>query len=291
MIRRLSNTVHSFLMIGQSNMAGRGFLNDVVPIHDEGIKMLRNGRWQVMAEPINYDRPFSGVGPAASFAQAWRKLNPDEEIGLIPCADGGSSLNEWMPGGALFDHAIMQAKLAQRISKIDGILWHQGETDCPDECVAVYEDKLEHILAALRAELSLHSIPLLIGGLGDYLPDCAAHDYYSNAPRLTEHLKHFAVTHENCYFVTAAKLSCNPDMLHFNARSQRIFGFRYFIAFAERRSVMEPLNNEAEVLERGNNCICQSTEEKITALKKQLETGRITKQEYDLRIDKLISTM
>ena len=54
---------------------------------------------------------------------------------------------------------------------------------------------------------------------------------------------------------------------------------------------MEPLNNEAEVLERGNNCICQSTEEKITALKKQLETGRITKQEYDLRIDKLISTM
>lgn len=44
--------VHSFLLIGQSNMAGRGFLDEVPPIHDERIKMLRNGRWQVMAEPI-----------------------------------------------------------------------------------------------------------------------------------------------------------------------------------------------------------------------------------------------
>lgn len=44
-------------MLGQSNMAGRGFLHEVDPIYNEKIKMLRNGQWQMMTEPINYDRP------------------------------------------------------------------------------------------------------------------------------------------------------------------------------------------------------------------------------------------
>ena len=30
--------VHSFLLAGQSNMAGRGFLNEVPPIHKESAK-------------------------------------------------------------------------------------------------------------------------------------------------------------------------------------------------------------------------------------------------------------
>lgn len=283
--------VHSFLMIGQSNMAGRGFLNDVPPIQDDGIKMLRNGRWQVMSEPVNYDRPFSGVGPAASFAWAWRRKHPEEEIGLIPCADGGSSLNEWMPGEALFDHAVMQAKLARRISRIDGILWHQGETDCPEACIAVYEEKLETMLAALRETLDLPDVPFLMGGLGDYLPDCAAHDYYANAPMLTERLKHFAAVHEHCFFVTAAGLSCNPDMLHFNAKSQRIFGLRYFAAFDERRSVTEPLTGEETVFAILSGEERKSPGKTMAALRKQLQNGDISMQEYDVLMDALIRTL
>ena len=79
--------IPSFLMIGQSNIAGRGFPKDVASIYDEHIKMLRNGRWQTMVEPINYDRPNAGIGFSASFAATWRLKNESEEIGLIPCAD------------------------------------------------------------------------------------------------------------------------------------------------------------------------------------------------------------
>ena len=53
--------IKSFLMIGQSNMAGRGFIHEVPPIYNERIQMLRNGRWQMMTEPINYDCPASGI--------------------------------------------------------------------------------------------------------------------------------------------------------------------------------------------------------------------------------------
>ena len=78
----------SVLLIGQSNMAGRGFLHEVKPIYNENILMLRNGRWQMMAEPIHFDRSVAGIGPAASFAQAWCNANKNEQVGLIPCAEG-----------------------------------------------------------------------------------------------------------------------------------------------------------------------------------------------------------
>ena len=79
-------------MIGQSNMAGRGFLSDVPAIYNENIQMLRNGRWQMMAEPVNYDKPVAGVSLAGSFAAMWAMEHPCEKIGLIPCAEGGSSI-------------------------------------------------------------------------------------------------------------------------------------------------------------------------------------------------------
>lgn len=67
-------------MLGQSNMAGRGFLNEVDPIYNEKIKMLRNGQWQMMTEPINYDRPVSGVGLAASLQMHGQKLIPMKKL-------------------------------------------------------------------------------------------------------------------------------------------------------------------------------------------------------------------
>src|SRR5690625_3095357 len=44
---------HSFLLVGQSNMAGRGFLKEVPIICNEHINVMRNGRWQIMMQPIN----------------------------------------------------------------------------------------------------------------------------------------------------------------------------------------------------------------------------------------------
>lgn len=45
--------IHAFLMVGQSNMAGRGIASEVEPIQNRHIKVLRNGRWLPMYVPVN----------------------------------------------------------------------------------------------------------------------------------------------------------------------------------------------------------------------------------------------
>ena len=44
-------------------------------------------------------------------------------------AEGGSSIDEWNKEGALFRHAVSEAKFAMGNSELIAILWHQGESD------------------------------------------------------------------------------------------------------------------------------------------------------------------
>jgi len=240
-------------MVGQSNIAGRGFLNDVAHIYDEHIKMLRNGRWQTMIEPINYDRPNAGIGLAASFAASWCLKNESDDIGLIPCADGGTSLDDWAIDGVLFEHAISQAKLAQKTSRLDGILWHQGENDSTQDNANRYGEKFSLIVNSFRSELNLPKLPIIIGGLGDFLTEGQYSIYFSAYQTVNRALQAFAETHPNCYFVTALGLTSNPDFIHIDAASQRIFGIRYFEAFYKQVQIVEPLIDENETLELINN--------------------------------------
>ena len=241
--------INSFLMAGQSNMAGRGYLKDVKQIYDEKIKMLVNGRWQTMTEPINFDRPTSGIGLAASFAGAWRLENDQEEIGLIPCADGGTTLDDWTVGSVLFENAVFQAKLAKRISKLSGILWHQGESDSFGGLSAHYYDKLSIIVDAFRSELDAPDIPFIMGGLGDFLSSGRYGKYFTEYNQVNYALQKFAETKPNCYFVTANGLTANEDGLHFDAVSQRRFGIRYFESLLGKKNILTPLASENELIE------------------------------------------
>lgn len=241
--------IHSFLMIGQSNMAGRGFLNDVPPIHDEKIKMLRNGRWQIMAEPINFDRPTSGISLAASFASSWRLFhNQEDDIGLIPCADGGTSLDDWSIDGPLFQNAVFQAKAAQQISTLSGILWHQGENDSYRQNYKSYIEKLSLIIKTLREELNVPDIPLIVGGLGDFLKDGVYGEYFVEYNEVNEALMQFAKDHDHSYFVTAKGLTANSDNIHFDAVSLRKFGLRYFKAFEQKTDILGAVAGEEQII-------------------------------------------
>lgn len=279
--------IHSFLMIGQSNMAGRGFLQEVSPIHDEKIKMLRNGRWQTMSEPINCDRSTSGISLAASFASSWRLFhNQEDDIALIPCADGGTSLDDWNIEGPLFQNAVFQAKAAQKISTLSGILWHQGENDSNGKKHQSYIEKFALLIKTLREELHVPHIPLIVGGLGDFLQDGMYGRYFNEHNEVNKALLEFAQNHDDCYFASAEGLTANPDNIHFDAVSQRKFGIRYFKAFQQKAHILGTVKDEDQIIEQINNRPLTKNE-KSELLQYQFAMGTINADEFQIQFAEL----
>lgn len=279
----MKDIIYSFLMIGQSNMAGRGFLDDVKPIFNQNINVLVNGRWQVMWEPINKDRPTSGIGPGASFAAAWYSKNPGKQIGLIACAEGGSSLEDWSEGGTLFENAIFQTKLARRTSQLQGIIWHQGENDSFAGRSADYGSRLSKMIAAFRKQVGDPGIPFIVGGLGDYLSNGRYGQYFTEYPLVNQALIDTGIQTPNCFFVTASELTANPDGLHFDASSQRRFGLRYFDAFESGRHILQPGPDEEQRLEAIYNRKL-TTAEQIALLEINFGSGKISLAEYEKQL-------
>ena len=278
--------IKSFLMLGQSNMAGRGFIDEVPPIYNERIQMLRNGQWQMMTEPINYDRPVSGVSLAGSFADAWCRENQEDTIGLIPCAEGGSSLDDWAIDKVLFKHAISEAKFAMQTSELVGILWHQGESDSFNGNYKVYYEKLLVIIETLRKELNTPDIPLIIGGLPDFLGKEGFGKNCTEYALVNKELEKFAFEQDNCYFVTAVGLTSNPDGIHIDAVSQRKFGLRYFEAFSKKQHILEQLINENELLELRYSRTYTKTE-KMYINSMDFALGKISYDEFMAQVMKI----
>ena len=227
-----SKKINAFLMIGQSNMAGRGDIGDVTPISNPDCFMLRMGRWQPMSEPVNPDRGIftgkykSGISLAASFADGYAKMT-GEAAGLIPCADGGTSLSEWEEGGVLFDHAVMMTRLALRNARLCGILWHQGEADCTDDKnVDSYEERFIKMIKALRRELCAEEVPLLIGELS-HSYTIGDREFADRPERLNSVFAKIADELPHCALISSEGLTMKADGLHFDSRSLRIFGERY----------------------------------------------------------------
>lgn len=222
--------IHSFLLIGQSNMAGRGFLNEAKEIDTSHIKVLRNGRWQTMFRPVILDRDVSGVCLAESFAECYAKKY-DVDVGLIGCADGGTSLDQWAPDGVLYRNAIFQAKLAMESSTLAGILWHQGEADCFEGLHTTYEYRLAKFIESLRKDIGIPDIPIVMGGLGDFLKSTSFVDYQENTDTVNKATENVAKADSLTGFANAKGLTANPDNVHFNAESLYELGIRYFNEF------------------------------------------------------------
>lgn len=269
----------SILLIGQSNMAGRGYLSDVPAIYNENIEMLRNGRWQMMAEPIHFDREVAGVGPAASFAAAWSQDYPDEKLGLIPCAEGGSSIDEWGADQMLTRHALAEAKFAMETSELIGILWHQGENDSLNGRYEEYAGKLRAVFDHFRNELGLPELPIIVGELPDFLGKTGFGLSATEFKEINREMAKVVVGLENCYLVSAENLTANPDGIHINAESQRQFGIRYYEAFSRKADVPGTMGDEDERLSK---IYGQETtkNEKIYLLSRDFAFGKIDYQEF-----------
>ena len=226
-----ANGMDLYLLVGQSNMAGRGALTDSNRIDADRIfKLDAKGKWQRAEEPIHFDKEIAGAGLGASFARAMADKNKDVKIGLIPCAVGGTRIDRWVEVGDLWSNAVKRAKMALKNGKLKGILWHQGESDAKPRLSPKWGAKFESMIKSFRRELG--DVPFIAGELGGYLETYKSKKGNKVLWREINFQLHALEGKIKDYRVVPSEgLTPKRDNLHFNTESLRIFGLRYAEAF------------------------------------------------------------
>ncbi|MEW6302603.1 MAG: sialate O-acetylesterase [Verrucomicrobiota bacterium] len=227
-----------FLLIGQSNMKGRGFMPDE-PKRDPRLVMmhLRDDSWYLARHPVHLvgdAKTFkgadnAGVGPGLSFAETVAARQTKNRIGLIPCAVGGSQIALWQKGAKLYDNALRRAQLALKQTSplkagIRAALWLQGEADATEERLHVYEQKLFKLVDDLRADLQSPALPFIACTIGEMRDDANA----ANRSAINKALLSLPDKRPHTACVDARDLKTNiGDNVHFDTAAQTEIGRRY----------------------------------------------------------------
>jgi len=221
-----------FLLVGQSNMAGRGVVTPVDKVPHARVLMLNQaGEWVPAIDPLHFDKPAAvGVGLGRSFALALAEAYPEDTIGLIPCAVGGSPIDSWQPGvfypptkSHPWDDAMRRAKLAVAAGTLKGILWHQGESDANAELAPSYAKKLGDLIHRMRLELRAPNVPFIAGQLGHF----ADRPWKEFTTQIDQAHRDLPLAVTNTALVSSEGLKHKGDQVHFDAESYRELGRRY----------------------------------------------------------------
>lgn len=221
---------HLYLLIGQSNMAGRGMIEEQDKKNHPRVFVLnKENRWMPGVDPIHFDKDIVGVGPGLSFGKAMADRDPSIRIGLIPCAAGGSPIDVWKKGeywdqtdSKPYNEAIKRTKVAMKDGVLKGILWHQGESDSKTGLAEQYKSKLIELINTLRKDLATPDVPFVAGELGEF--------YFTERPlaeNINKALHSISKEVKNTACVSAKGLTPMDDTVHFNANSARELGWRF----------------------------------------------------------------
>ena len=115
--------MNAFLMVGQSNMSGRGGLKELPDISNPHVRVGRGEGWEPAVEPVVRDKPaIAAAGMGSAFGTSVYMMT-GEDVGLIPCSLGGSRLREWQPGERLFETAGAETAKALNIPAVNYGVW------------------------------------------------------------------------------------------------------------------------------------------------------------------------
>ena len=225
-----------FILAGQSNMAGRGKVDDIArQTNSRILAMNKKLEWQLAVDPLHWDKSAAGTGIGKPFAEIIAAKNPGITIGLVPTACGGSSIKSWVPGATHdqtkskpWDDAIERAKLAMKDGTLAGILWHQGESDSNPKASGDHEKELEDLINRFRTELNAPDLPFIIGQLGRF----PAKPWTADREKVDAAQRAVAKKMKNVRFVEAEGLT-SSDNLHFDTPSLRKLAQGYADAYLD----------------------------------------------------------
>ena len=210
--------LHVYLLIGQSNMAGRAPFNEEQSTRiPSGFLLDSNDRFVPAANPLNRfstirkNLGMQKMNPGYSFCKTILKRQPGIAIGLVVNAKGGSRIEEWGPETRFYKEALRRCRAASRTGVLKGILWHQGEGNAgqPEQ----YLPQLIQLVKNFRRDLKSPSLPFVAGQIRgkEKINDVIA--------KLPQNLPATAVA--------SSQGLTTFDQWHFDSRSMQLLGERY----------------------------------------------------------------
>lgn len=223
----VDTSFYIYLVMGQSNMAGRGKVEGKYARmkHRRVLMMNKDREWVKARHPVHFDKPaIAGVGPALSFGIEMAKAHKKKRIGLVPTAVGGTSIQLWKPRAYddktdtyPWDDAVVHIREAMKEGVIKGVIWHQGESDSSPEKAAHYLEDLKELIQRVHGLVGDSSLPFVAGELGQYK------DQYQNINKVVDKL-----SQEVSFTAVASSDGMTPkdDGVHFDSRSADLMGRR-----------------------------------------------------------------
>lgn len=217
-----------FILAGQSNMAGRGFVEPQDTVANERIFSINKDSEIIIAkEPLHfYESNLTGLDSGFSFAKTLTEQIPDSiSILLIPTAVGGSSISQWLEDSVHRDVKLLtnfreKAKIGLKYGQAKGILWHQGESDANSNDVSLYQMRLSALFKEFRRIIGNENLPILVGELGRYSGD----PFWQE---INEQIEAYVLDDAHAMLIHTADLKHKGDKVHFDSESQRIMGERF----------------------------------------------------------------
>jgi hypothetical protein len=222
-----------FVLAGQSNMAGRGFVEPQDTISNERILTINKDDAVALAkEPLHYYEPArTGLDCGMAFARTLIQSVPKNvSLLIVPIAVGGSSIQQWLGDSTWHDVKLLtNAKhkigVAKRFGVYKGILWHQGESNANQRDVKQHASRLTALADTLRRITGVRDLPFLVGELGAF----------SKNPELFSEinlqLQSFIKTDRYSAIIKTGDLPHKGDNLHFDGPAQRKMGERFAEAY------------------------------------------------------------
>jgi len=176
-----------WILAGQSNMQGVGDLVDVEPPQGQVHMFDMSDNWRMAEEPVHsipdavdsfhwrgkprlmgpeaaayHKNRVKGAGLGLPFGAYMARFS-GVPVGLVPCAHGGTSMEQWSPalrdqGGASLYGAMLRRQKAVGGS-VKGVLWYQGESDANPQRVAQFTERMQALVAAIRGDFGQPDLP------------------------------------------------------------------------------------------------------------------------------------
>jgi sialate O-acetylesterase len=104
-------------------------------------------------------------------------------IGLVPCAHGGTSMDQWSPlllgqvGDSLYGATIRRVRGLG--GKVRGVLWYQGESDASPKAAPEFQKKFQDLVVAFRKDLEQPDLPFYYVQIGRFLSNSNPNEWNS----------------------------------------------------------------------------------------------------------------